>query len=142
MSQTNDNGQYVRRVILPSGRAIEVVYFEPLDIDPTSREIELPRQPIEGLHVCPECDRDLVYPVEWEEVSDMQWDVLLRCPNCEWTERDVHDQETVDRFDEVLDEGTDALQRDLKRLTQANMEEEADRFAAALAAGAIWPEDF
>ena len=31
MSQpTNSNGQYVRRVTLPSGRSIEVVYFEPL----------------------------------------------------------------------------------------------------------------
>ena len=31
MSQpTNSNGQYVRRVTLPSGRQIEVVYFEPL----------------------------------------------------------------------------------------------------------------
>ena len=31
MSQpTNSNGQYTRRVTLPSGRSIEVVYFEPL----------------------------------------------------------------------------------------------------------------
>ena len=29
MSRHADKGQYVRRVVLPSGRAIDVVYFEP-----------------------------------------------------------------------------------------------------------------
>ena len=141
MSQPNEHGQYVRRVVLPSGRAIEVVYFEPL----TPESIPAPRssgQLIDELHVCPECDRDLVYPVEWEEVSSTHWEVLLRCPNCEWTEVGVHDQITVDHFDEELDRGTDLLLNDLKRLVQANMEEEIERFSAALAADAIWPEDF
>jgi len=34
------------------------------------------------------------------------------------------------------------LLRDLKRLTAANMTEEIERFAAALAIGLILPEDF
>lgn len=136
MSQpTNSNGQYVRRVTLPSGRSIEVVYFEPL-----SGAVE-PRQ-VDDLHICPECDRDLVYPVDWEEASMTHWEVALRCPNCEWTEVGTYDQATVDRFDEQLDLGTEALVRDLRRLVQANMEDEADRFAAALEANAILPEDF
>ena len=54
----------------------------------------------------------------------------------------TYDQATVDRFDEVLDDGTDALVRDLKRLMRANMEDEVERFSAALHAGAILPEDF
>jgi hypothetical protein len=80
MSQpTNSNGQYVRRVTLPSGRSIEVVYFEPLTAEtPASAET----QPVDDLHVCPECDRDLVYPVDWEEASATHWEVELRCPNC------------------------------------------------------------
>jgi hypothetical protein len=136
MSQpTNSNGQYVRRVTLPSGRSIEVVYFEPL-----STPAGPPR--LDDLHVCPECDRDLVYPVDWEEASMTHWEVALRCPNCEWTEVGTYDQATVDRFDEQLDLGTEALVRDLRRLVQANMEDEADRFAAALEANAILPEDF
>ena len=136
MSQpTNSNGQYVRRVTLPSGRSIEVVYFEPL-----SGAVE-PRQ-VDDLHICPECDRDLVYPVDWEEASMTHWEVALRCPNCEWTEVGTYDQATVDRFDEQLDLGTEALVRDLRRLVQANMQDEADRFAAALEANAILPEDF
>ena len=136
MSQpTNSNGQYVRRVTLPSGRSIEVVYFEPLAPTAGARQID-------DLHLCPECDRDLVYPVDWDEASLTHWEVVLRCPNCEWTEVGTYDQATVDRFDEQLDLGTATLVRDLRRLLQANMEEEADRFAAALEADAILPEDF
>jgi hypothetical protein len=136
MSHQDHNSQYVRRVVLPSGRSIEVVYFE---------SAPLPRitvEPVEDLHVCPDCDRALVYPVEWEEVSPTHWEVLLRCPNCEWGELGVYDQTTVDRFDEELDLGTEALLRDLQRLTKANMEEEADRFASALNADLLLPEDF
>jgi len=138
MSLPNENGQYVRKVVLPSGRAIEVVYFEPMAPESAPQPAPL----VDDLHVCPECDRDLVYPVEWQEASATHWEVLLRCPNCEWSELGVYDQATVDRFDETLDNGTELLVRDLRRLVQANMEEEAERFAAALDADAILPEDF
>jgi hypothetical protein len=138
MSRDADNGQYIRRVVLPSGRAIDVVYFEPLADDragPASG-------PVRELHECPSCECDLVYPVEWEEVSPTHWEVLLRCPNCEWNEVGTFDQSTVDRFDKRLDTGTETLIGDLRRLQQANMEEEIVRFARALDAGAILPEDF
>jgi hypothetical protein len=138
MSRDADNGQYIRRVVLPSGRAIDVVYFEPLADDragPASG-------PVRELHACPSCECDLVYPVEWEEVSPTHWEVLLRCPNCEWNEVGTFDQPTVDRFDKRLDTGTETLIGDLRRLQQANMEEEIVRFARALDAGAILPEDF
>src|SRR5215510_9882629 len=142
MSQpTDSNGQYVRRVTLPSGRSIEVVYFEPLAAE-TAGTAPAPERAVDELHVCPECDRDLVYPVDWEEASATHWEVELRCPNCEWTEIGTFDQATVDRFDEQLDMGTDQLVKDLRRMVQANMEAEAERFAAALNADAILPEDF
>jgi hypothetical protein len=138
MSIPNHNGQYVRRVVLPSGRSIEVVYYETLPpVEPAPVAA-----PVDDLHICPECDRGLVYPVEWEEVSTTDWEVVLRCPNCEWNEVGVYDQRTVDRFDEQLDIGTEILMRDLKRLTRANMEEELDRFTSALSSDAILPEDF
>jgi hypothetical protein len=136
MSHSDHNSQYVRRVVLPSGRSIEVVYFE------TAPVPRIPAEPIEDLHICPVCDRTLVYPVEWEEVSATHWEVLLRCPNCEWAEIGVFDQVTVDRFDEELDIGTEALLRDLERLTKANMEDEIERFTTALGADQILPEDF
>jgi hypothetical protein len=138
MSQHNSN--YVRRVVLPSGRAIEVVYFE----NQTAADAPLvpARRETVDLHVCPECDKGLVYPVVWEEASSTHWEVELRCPNCEWETVGLYDQETVDRFDEELDHGTETLVRDLKRLTRANMEEEVERFSSALASDAIWPMDF
>ena len=136
--QHKSHGQYVRRVVLPSGRAIEVVYFEPhARPAPAPLDVQL-----DDLHICPECDRDLVYPVAWEETSETHWEVLLRCPNCEWTELGTYDQPTVDRFDERLDSGTEILMRDLKRLERSNMEDEIELFTRALDAGAILPEDF
>jgi hypothetical protein len=142
MNLPHHNNQYVRRVVLPSGRAIEVVYYESLPDEPSPAAPALPAAPVDDLHVCPECDRGLVYPVAWDEVSSTHWEVLLRCPNCEWNELGVHDQRTVDRFDEALDHGTEALMRDLGRLTRANMEDEIERFSLALASDAILPEDF
>jgi hypothetical protein len=139
MSHPHHNGQYVRRVVLPSGRAIEVVYFEAA---PAHAEIEPAVRPLDDLHICPACARELVYPIEWEESSATHWEVLLRCPNCEWNDLGLFDQATVDRFDEELDRGTEALLRDLKRLTRANMEDEIERFSGALAADLILPEDF
>jgi hypothetical protein len=140
MSQPN-NSNYVRRVVLPSGRAIEVVYFENQPVDAAQPAPAAPHAPVD-LHVCPECDKHLVYPVEWEEASATHWEVQLRCPNCEWLTVGLYDQETVDRFDEELDHGTESLVRDLKRITRANMEEEVERFSSALASDAIWPMDF
>ena len=54
----------------------------------------------------------------------------------------MFEQDTVERFDEELDRGTEALVRDLKRMMQANMEDEIERFVKALQAGHIIPEDF
>ncbi|HVL97588.1 MAG TPA: hypothetical protein VM266_17160 [Solirubrobacteraceae bacterium] len=142
MSDHPDNSHYVRRVVLPSGRAIEVVYFE--NGEPESPQTLHPGSdhPVEDLHVCPACEQRLVYPMDWEEAGAAHWDVVLRCPNCEWESTGRFTQESVDRFDEELDRGTEALVRDLKRLTRANMEDEVERFARALAVDAILPEDF
>jgi hypothetical protein len=137
----SDNSNYVRRVVLPSGRAIEVVYFENQPAHAPQPPAGVPSRRLD-LHVCPECEKELVYPVEWEEASPTHWEVQLRCPNCEWLTVGLYDQDTVDRFDEHLDHGTEALVRDLKRLTKANMEEEIERFSSALASDAIWPMDF
>jgi hypothetical protein len=138
----SDNSHYVRRVVLPSGRAIEVVYFDPSAAAPEPTPIPAPSEDLLDLHLCPDCSRDLVYPVDWEEASATHWEVALRCPNCEWSTVGTYDQDTVDRFDEELDRGTELLVRDLKRLTKANMEEEIERFGKALESDAIWPMDF
>ncbi|HEX2103458.1 MAG TPA: hypothetical protein VHF51_07385 [Solirubrobacteraceae bacterium] len=136
MSRQPDNSPYVRRVVLPSGKTIEVVYFGVQTA--TAPGVE----PTEDLHVCASCDSELVYPVDWDEAGDTHWEVTLRCPNCEWSGTGVFEQDVVERFDEELDRGTEALVRDLKRLMQANMEDEIERFVSALQADHIVPEDF
>ena len=142
MSQTPDHSHHVRRVVLPSGRAIEVVYFDPQPGTEPAAPATPAAPSTEELHICTECDAGLVYPLEWEEVTNTHWEVSLRCPNCEHFRVDTFDQDVVDRFDDELDRGTTALLRDLKRLTRANMEEEIDRFCVALDSDAIWPMDF
>jgi hypothetical protein len=54
----------------------------------------------------------------------------------------VFDQDDVAALEERLDEGVEAILRDLQRLTHANMSDQIDRFAAALEADLILPEDF
>ena len=140
MSHEADNRHYVRRVVLPSGKTIEVVYFDEAPaLDAVSPELA---EVGEDLHVCGTCSSDLVYPVEWDEAGATHWEVTLRCPNCEWSGTGIFSQDVVERFDEELDRGTEQLVRDLKRMMQANMEDEIDRFVDALQAGHIIPEDF
>lgn len=135
MHHPSDNPPSVRRVVLPSGKTIEVAFF-PSVPDPSVEAAE------RGLHVCGRCGSGLVYPVDWDEAGTTQWAVSLRCPECEWQDAGVFDQDVVDRFDEELDQGTRALVRDLKHLMHANMEDEVERFVAALHAGHIEPGDF
>ena len=97
---------------------------------------------IEGMHVCPECEGQLVQPVKWFEQGERSWHVDLRCPDCDWWGRGSFSQSDVDHFDEELDRGASLLVEDLRALTRSNMEGEADRFAMALATDSILPEDF
>jgi hypothetical protein len=122
----------VHRIVLPSGRKIEVVRFN-------DRPVGTHHGP---LHICPECQGELVQPITWTEASEDQWELLLRCPNCDWNTQGIFDQAAVEELEEHLDEGLAEMISDLQRLTQANMAEEMDRFLAALQADLILPEDF
>lgn len=94
------------------------------------------------LSLCPCCGRDLVYPIDWIPAGRGDWTVTLRCPECEWRGGGIYAQDQVDRFDQALDDGVQAVLDDLELLSRANLEEEIDRFAAALDAGLIVPGDF
>ncbi len=129
----------IRRIVLPNGNSVDVLFVE----DATdTRAAELARQRADGLHVCPSCTSQLVMPVAWGEAGRAHWDVTLHCPDCDWLGGGVFEEDVIERFDEELDRGTEALVRDLHRLMRANMEDETDRFCTALAADAIWPMDF
>ena len=136
-------GHYVKRVTLPSGKTIELVYFESARVEREQLAPgSAPSRPGQELHICAECSSTLVYPTHWDEAGPENWRVSLRCPNCEWTSTGVFSQDLVDDFDERLDEGTEQLVSDLKQLMRSNMSEEIDRFVTALDAEALLPEDF
>jgi hypothetical protein len=155
MADSGHPDHQLKRIVLPSGKTIEVVYFDhpaaspPADASataPAPAAASAPQAPAPSaprdLHVCGECESELVYPVQWEEADEAHWHITLRCPNCEWSEDGIYDQPQCDLFDDELERGTDALTRDYKRLMTANLAEEIDRFAAALSSDAILPEDF
>lgn len=135
MEPSADHPDRIRRVVLPSGRTIDIVLVVAEDAAPTRATPEAPE-------CCPACTSMLVQPQGWEEADDGRWSVSLVCPDC-WHEDEVLlDQDGVDRYDEVLDEGARAVACDLDRLARANREEAVRRFAAALDDGLIRPEDF
>jgi hypothetical protein len=146
MESHGEQTHFVKRVVLPSGKTIEVVYFREAEAhlpEPAALPLApVPAEPDQDLHVCIECASELVYPVRWEEAGPENWTVLLHCPNCDIHREGVFAQETVEAFDEQLDRGGDALARDYKRLMRANMAEEIDLFVGALRVDAILPEDF
>jgi hypothetical protein len=133
MGPMNDHQRHhsVRRIVLPSGKSIEVVRFHETE--------EAPRP---GLHLCPECQSDLVQPLAWNEAADDRWELTLECPNCRWTTEGVFSHDQVHELEDVLDEGLADLLGDLRRLAQANMAEHVERFTSALDLDLILPEDF
>ena len=133
--------QFTKRVVLPSGKTIDVVLFGESGTDAGAAE-HPPAEPTQELHVCLECTSELVYPVDWEEAGPENWSVLLHCPNCHVYREGVFCQDTVEAFDEELDHGAEELAVGYRRLMRANMADEIERFAGALHSGAILPEDF
>ena len=141
MEPREDQGSHhVKRVVLPSGKTIEVVYFKDAAEQETSFRTLV--EPHQDLQVCPSCDSKLVYPTAWEEAEAGTWEVKLRCPECQSVREGVFSHETVEAFDEHLDVGTDELMADYRRLCRANMAEEVERFVAALESDLLLPEDF
>jgi hypothetical protein len=126
-----------KQVILPSGMVLDLTHVG------ESPAAERPSaEAAHDLHICVGCTSNFVYPARWEEAGPEHWTVLLHCPNCDLFLEGVFSQVAVERFDEELDRGADQLGRDYRRLREANMAEEVDRFARALEADAILPEDF
>jgi hypothetical protein len=159
-------GFRTKKITLPGGKILEIVYFHeaPEDEAPSSTaavqdqaaglpdaveqpavtavEESTPASEPTDLHVCPECTAGLVYPVEWEEHMGDRWRLSRRCPSCEWSGTGEFDQASVDRFDDVLSEGTEALLSNLRAMVRANMEDDVERLIAAINADLILPIDF
>jgi hypothetical protein len=149
-------GYRTKKIALPGGRVIEIVYFADDAEDgaspppPAAAPAARPpgRAPAReevaawGLHVCPECDSELVYPVAWEERSGDTWHIERRCPNCEWRHAGEFAQAEVEDYDDVLNDGTEELLDTLRSFARANMAEDVERLIDAIRSGRIEPMDF
>jgi hypothetical protein len=147
-------GYRTKKIALPGGKVIEIVYFS----DPAGEESPMEEmaeshgsEPLalvgadefgSELHLCPGCEGELVYPVSWEERSGDSWRIERRCPNCEWTHVGEFTQDEVELFDDVLNEGTEDLLVSLRNFARANMEEDIERLIEAIRHDRIHPMDF
>lgn len=96
-----------------------------------------------GLHVCPDCRLPFVVPGQIREVVGTDRVRLdLGCTNCGWTTTAVHDDSELTALDLQLDRSYADLLWTLEVVWIANEEAAIDRFAEALQADALLPEDF
>jgi hypothetical protein len=148
-------GYRTKKIALPGGRIIEIVYFSDADEGPFEghgaegaheplvaavAEDDAPATP--DLHLCESCGGDLVYPVAWEERSGDTWHIERRCPNCEWRHDGEFDQDAVEVFDDALNQGTEDLLVTLRSFARSNMEADVERLIDAIQADLIEPMDF
>jgi hypothetical protein len=132
---------HVKRIELPSGKVVELVYLQ-TGWEQATAAGETGRREVRRIELCPKCGSDRVHPLDWREVEDMRWELDVRCPDCRWRASDVYDQPEVERFDDVLLAAAGDLTEELDRFTRENMAEHLERFRAALDADAITPFDF
>jgi flavoprotein len=84
------------------------------------------------LEHCFACERDFVYPVEWEPVSKESWWMLLRCGECDsWREATVPNA-VAERFDLELDRRAAVMARALHKIDREQMIASANTMIAAL----------
>lgn len=148
-------GYRTKKIALPGGRVIEIVYFSEPESDApdlavsdsmstSTAEAEAPALPqvLPDLHVCDRCSSELVYPVSWEERDGDRWLINRRCPNCEWEDENEFHQSEVEEFDDILNEGTEELLVSLRSFARSNMEDDVQRLIDAIRGDLIEPMDF
>lgn len=101
------------------------------------------RQDLHNLRVCATCTRELVQPILWRPTrTDGVWFVALRCPDCGATRHGFTDEAELERLEDAMNAGFDAMRRALDDLTGERMRADCERLIGAINAGAITPEDF
>ena len=118
---------HTKRLVLPSGRAIEVVYHDTAS---------------EHVGSCPGCGSSLIQPVRLDRHGAGHWHFERRCADCHWTGAGVFTAEAVAHFREEFDAASAALADLLGKLERSRMECDVERFVNALAGNQILPEDF
>jgi hypothetical protein len=95
------------------------------------------------LRLCPACRRPFVAPREvLASHEDGNHVVELSCANCGWWAIQLHGGVRLSALDEALDRDSAQIEAAAEALAMSVELERIDRFAEALAAGWILPEDF
>jgi len=135
---------FIQRIILAQGQVFDLVCFDENEsVDSVIEEImtELQKKKTE-LQACPLCRTKLVYPVERYQMNDMEWRVLMLCPNCLCKRELLVDRETVRELLKNARVGRESIMKELDNMQKKNMEEELDKFITALQKDHILPIDF
>lgn len=135
---------FIQRIVFAQGQVLDIVCFD--DNESVKGVIEnimteLQRKKTE-LQTCPLCKSQLVYPVERYQLNDMEWKVMMLCPNCLCKRELVVDRETVRELLKTARVGRELLMKELDNMQKKNMEDEADKFISALHKDHILPIDF
>jgi hypothetical protein len=101
-----------------------------------------PTDPGAGLGLCRTCRSELGYPRRCRRLGSDLWELELRCPECDAVWRAQGSTGQIESFDRTLAAGRSVIERHLREIDRLERETEIDRFARALAADAILPEDF
>jgi len=95
------------------------------------------------LHQCPTCRQPFVAPRDiLAEHDDGRIVVDLACTNCGWSAVQLHDTITLCALDRAVDRDAARIEAAADALALSCELERIDRFAEALHAGHILPEDF
>lgn len=98
--------------------------------------------PDRDLSQCASCLSQLVEPTRWEAAGPEAWHIWLWCPNCLGSTDGLFSQACAECFDAKLDAAAELMITEVLHQEQARMEAFCQRFAGAIHAGAILPEDF
>ena len=75
---------HVKRIVLPSGKTVEIVYYQATGSDPVIsdvHEIEVGAElHVRQIELCMNCGGDRVHPTDWVEVEDMRWQLSRALP--------------------------------------------------------------
>ena len=96
------------------------------------------------LHVCGECRRPFVVPQAVLRVlySRDEYCVALECADCGWSHVGTYDGVALEALDRELDRGQAEISAAIELCEIVQELARIDRFAAALHADLILPEDF
>ncbi len=95
-----------------------------------------------AVHTCRRCSSSLVQPIEWNRLDERSWEVVVRCPECWESYPVVLDQDDVNEFSYFLESAFKTMLDAIKELDHEAFEADCERFATALWANHVLPEDF